>query len=333
MKFLVTGAAGFIGSHLTLLLAKSGNKVLAVDNINSYYSPELKKLRVSDLLAPEGISLRIEELSNLDSVQKLVRKFQPDAIIHLAAQPGVRTPIGNSHEYIQNNLVAFSNILQIAVEENIPEILYASSSSVYGNSSHLPYREDDLSIRPVSIYGATKLANEILASAYVSGSNSRARGMRFFTVYGPWGRPDMAYFRIIDSILNGTEFKKFGGGERKRDFTYVDDICNAVQGLARELLTRPTGYTDIVNIGGGNPYSLNDLIIMIGNELNSLPTLTEIESNPNDTLYTSADVTLLSDLTDTVPFVDLKTGIKMTVAWAKKPNIRPLLSSWINSTY
>ncbi len=333
MKYLITGAAGFVGSNLSSKLAISGGRVLGIDNFSTYYSPDLKKLRVDHLLKPKGVEVENEDLIDLKVVQRVIREFEPDTIIHLAAQPGVRTPLGKSYEYIQNNLVAFSNVLQTAVEENIPDFLYASSSSVYGNSTRLPYREDDFSIRPISIYGATKLANEILASAFVSNSNTRARGMRFFTVYGPWGRPDMAYFRIIDSVLNGTEFRKYGGGEVKRDFTYIDDITKAIQGLTGELKSRLPGYSDVVNIGGGKPHSLNDLITVISSQLESAPILTESQSNPNDTVYTNADVSRLHELAQIIPVVDLNQGVELTIAWVKQPEIRAQLSAWVRSTF
>ncbi len=333
MKYLITGAAGFVGSNLSSKLAISGGRVLGIDNFSTYYSPDLKKLRVDHLLKPKGVEVENEDLIDLKVVQRVIREFEPDTIIHLAAQPGVRTPLGKSYEYIQNNLVAFSNVLQTAVEENIPDFLYASSSSVYGNSTRLPYREDDFSIRPISIYGATKLANEILASAFVSNSNTRARGMRFFTVYGPWGRPDMAYFRIIDSVLNGSEFRKYGGGEVKRDFTYIDDITKAIQGLTVELKSRLPGYSDVVNIGGGKPHSLNDLITVISSQLESAPILTESQSNPNDTVYTNADVSRLHELAQIIPVVDLNQGVELTIAWVKQPEIRAQLSAWVRSTF
>jgi UDP-glucuronate 4-epimerase len=333
VKYLITGAAGFVGSNLSSKLAISGGRVLGIDNFSTYYSPDLKKLRVDHLLKPKGVEVENEDLIDLKVVQRVIREFEPDTIIHLAAQPGVRTPLGKSYEYIQNNLVAFSNVLQTAVEENIPDFLYASSSSVYGNSTRLPYREDDFSIRPISIYGATKLANEILASAFVSNSNTRARGMRFFTVYGPWGRPDMAYFRIIDSVLNGTEFRKYGGGEVKRDFTYIDDITKAIQGLTGELKSRLPGYSDVVNIGGGKPHSLNDLITVISSQLESAPILTESQSNPNDTVYTNADVSRLHELAQIIPVVDLNQGVELTIAWVKQPEIRAQLSAWVRSTF
>ena len=332
MKYLITGAAGFVGSKLSMELHNSQHQVLGIDNFSPYYAPDLKALRVSELLKPLGVEVLRLDLSELNLFKGIVEEYQPDVVIHLAAQPGVRTPIGKSYEYIQNNVVAFSNVLQTAIEENIPEFLYASSSSVYGNSTNIPYREDDSSVRPISIYGATKLSNEILTPAFVNGSNTRARGMRFFTVYGPWGRPDMAYFRIINSILNGSEFKKFGGGEVKRDFTYIDDITKSIRLLSDELLSHPAGYSDIVNIGGGNPYSLNDLIVEISDQLGSQPETSELESNPNDTSYTNADVSNLKRLTARTPDVDLNRGIGLTISWSKQEDIRLKLPDWINST-
>ena len=333
VKYLVTGAAGFIGSNLSVRLAKSGNEVLGVDNFSPYYSPKLKELRVASLLKPYGLEIKQIDLSDISAVEKIVRGFKPDAIVHLAAQPGVRTPLGKSYQYIQNNLVAFSNVLQTAIEESVPNFLYASSSSVYGNSNKKLHKEDDLSIRPISIYGATKLANEILTPAFITGSRTRARGMRFFTVYGPWGRPDMAYFRIIDSILNGSEFKKFGGGEVKRDFTYVDDITETIESLSNELATRPAGFSDVVNIGGGSPHSLNDLINVISKQLGSAPIIFESASNPNDVSFTCADVSRLNELTKGVPLIDLESGVKETIAWAQTAGIKEHLGEWINSTY
>lgn len=333
VKYLVTGAAGFIGSNLSARLAKSGNEVLGLDNFSPYYSPKLKELRVISQLKPQGLEVKRIDLSDISAIENIVRGFKPDAIVHLAAQPGVRTPLGKSYQYIQNNLVAFSNVLQTAIEESVPNFLYASSSSVYGNSNKKFHKEDDMSIRPISIYGATKLANEILTPAFITGSRTRARGMRFFTVYGPWGRPDMAYFRIIDSILNGSEFKKFGGGEVKRDFTYVDDITKTIESLSNELATRSAGFSDIVNIGGGSPHSLNDLIDVISKQLGSEPTILESVSNPNDVSFTCADASKLKELTKGVPLIDLESGVKETIDWAKRDGIKEYLGEWINSTY
>lgn len=332
MRYLVTGAAGFIGSNLSSRLSDTGNTVLGIDNLSPYYSPTLKELRVEKLLRPSHVEFEHFDLLDLTKFRKIAQSFSPDAIVHLAAQPGVRTPLAKSYEYIANNLTAYSNVLQTAVELQIPDFLYASSSSVYGNSSNIPYKESDTSIRPISVYGATKLANEILAPTYITGSKTRARGMRFFTAYGPWGRPDMAYLRIIDSILNGSEFSKFGDGKVKRDFTYVDDITSMIELLSIELRSHPVGYSDVVNIGGGSPHSLNNLISVIGEILGGIPKVTEKEKNPNDTRLTCSDTSILQELTGNSTKVDLFSGVSKTIEWAKRPAISRLLTSWVNST-
>ena len=333
MKFLVTGAAGFIGSNLSARLATCENEVLGVDNFNTYYSPDLKRLRVRSLLGPLGV--RVENLDLVDnkSIRAMIYNYKPDCIIHLAAQPGVRIPISQSDYYVRNNLVAFTNVLQCVVESGVPNFLYASSSSVYGNSTDFPYKESNKLIVPISVYGATKLANEILAPAYISSSNSKARGMRFFTVYGPWGRPDMAYFRIIDSALNGTPFTKFGTGDVKRDFTFVDDITKAIESLAYELNERDSGYSDIVNIGGGSPHSLNDLIEIISKQSNLKITSSELGRNPGDTEFTTADVGKLLELVGSKPEIDLEDGVRRTMAWARQPEICSNLNAWATSTF
>ncbi len=332
MRYLVTGAAGFIGSNLAARLAASGNDVVGIDSFNSYYSPELKLSRKKNLLDPHGIEVHKFDLCDLNRTSQVVRDLKPDSIFHLAAQPGVRIPLGSSNLYVQNNLVAHANILQSAVEFEVPNFLYASSSSVYGNSATDTFSEDDNSIHPISIYGATKLANEILTPAFVMRSNTRARGLRFFTVYGPWGRPDMAYFRLIEAAINGTNFTKFGGGEVKRDFTYVDDITLMIESLDKQLSETQIGHSDVINIGGGKPYSLNDLIKMISAKSDSQLKMNVEESNPNDTRYTSADVKKLISLVGGKPEIDLDAGVSRTIAWATQPEVKQYLLKWIRST-
>ena len=332
MRYLVTGAAGFIGSNLAARLAASGHDVVGIDSFNTYYSPELKLLRKKNLLDPYGIKVHEFDLCDLNRTSHVVQDLKPHSIFHLAAQPGVRIPLGSSNLYVQNNLVAHANILQSAVEYKVPNFLYASSSSVYGNSTADTFREDDNSIQPISIYGATKLANEILTPAFVKRSNTKARGLRFFTVYGPWGRPDMAYFRLIEAAINGTNFTKFGGGEVKRDFTYVDDITSMIESLDKQLTETPKGHSDVVNIGGGKPYSLNDLIEIISAKSDSQLKMKVEESNPNDTKYTSADVEKLITLVGEKPEVDLDSGVSRTFAWASQPEVKQHLLKWIEST-
>ena len=332
MRYLVTGAAGFIGSNLAARLAASGHDVVGIDSFNNYYSPELKLLRKNNLLDPYGIKVHEFDLCDLNRTSQVVQELKPDSIFHLAAQPGVRIPLGSSNLYVQNNLVAHANILQTAVEYEVPNFLYASSSSVYGNSTADTFSENDNSIQPISIYGATKLANEILTPPFVKRSNTRARGLRFFTVYGPWGRPDMAYFRLIEAAINGTNFTKFGGGEVTRDFTYVDDITSMIESLDKQLNETPIGHSDVVNIGGGKPYSLNDLIEIISFNSDSQLNMKVEESNPNDTKYTSADVEKLITLVGEKPEVDLHSGVSRTFAWASQPDVKQDLLKWIKST-
>ena len=332
MKVLITGAAGFIGANLSASIANLCHEVLGVDNFSDFYSPDLKEARSVEFLKRNGLKLIALDLCDVEAVETLIKSYRPDTIIHLAAQPGIRTPIANSIRYIQNNLVAYSNLLQVAVVSETPNFLYASSSSVYGNSTNFPFAEDDFSIVPISIYGATKLSNEYLASAYTFGSNTKARGMRFFTVYGPWGRPDMAYFRLIEAALNGSIFTKFGTGDIKRDFTFIDDICELIEKLTIDLDSRPNGYSDVVNIGGGKPHSLNDLIDVISSNFDMNLKISQTEKNMNDTNYTKADLSKLISITGKHPEIDLEIGVEKTIKWASRPEIRSQMRAWVNST-
>lgn len=332
MKILVTGAAGFVGSHLSLLLHQEGNTVHGVDNLSHYYAPDLKSLRIEKLLNPAKIPFTNLNLTEKNQLRTFLEKNNYDSIIHLAAQPGVRIPLSRSNEYIENNIEAFTNVLQFVTELGIANFLYASSSSVYGNSKEIPYSELSKDIHPVSIYGATKRANEILTPTFIRGSSTRARGMRFFTVYGPWGRPDMAYFRLINSGINNKEFTRFGDGNVKRDFTFISDITHQISGLHKELSGHEKGFSDVVNIGGGNPHSLNDLIESVNRELGSKITVLNSGMNPNDTLYTCADVSLQKSLTGFVPKVSLADGIRETIDWAKSQDISANLDRWVKST-
>jgi UDP-glucuronate 4-epimerase len=332
MKILITGVAGFVGSHLSSLLAEEGNEVHGIDNLSPYYAPDLKKHRLARLLEPKNIKFLNFDLLDGETLRQFLKKNNYESVIHLAAQPGVRTPLNRSNEYIENNVQAFTNVLQLVTELEVPHFLYASSSSVYGNSKNIPYSETSEDIHPVSIYGATKRANELLAPAYVRESKTRARGLRFFTVYGPWGRPDMAYFRLINSGINKTEFTRFGDGNVKRDFTYISDITNQISGLLNELKSRQKGFSDIVNIGGGNPHSLNDLIESVNSGLGSQIQILNSSMNPNDTLYTCADVSLQKSLTGFIPKVSLEIGIGETINWAKNKDIYTELGRWIKST-
>jgi UDP-glucuronate 4-epimerase len=247
----------------------------------------------------------------------------------LAEQAGVRLPISQLHKYTESNLTGFSNVLQSVINAGIPDFLYASSSSVYGNSTDLPYKEDAVGLAPISFYGATKLSNEILAHSAVIGTNTRARGMRFFTVYGPWGRPDMAYFRLAASLLSDYQFQRFGDGLVKRDFTYVDDTIEGITRLSKQLESVPSGNSDVVNLGGGNPHSLNDLISEFEKISGKKVHITNEHSALGDVNITVADSTLLKNLTGFTPKVSLADGAKYFYDWASSTDIRSQISRWI----
>jgi UDP-glucuronate 4-epimerase len=333
MKCLVTGASGFIGFHLAAQLISEGHEVLGVDNFNSYYSSELKFLRKQDLVNRFKANILELDICEKTAVSNVISRFQPDSIFHLAAQPGIRLPLSKSQEYIRNNILGFSNVIESAVQSAIPNLLYASSSSVYGNSTQIPFSESELGLKPISLYGTTKLCNEILAPVYVANSQTRARGMRFFTVYGPWGRPDMAYLRLVASALTGNTFKLFGDGQVKRDFTYVSDIVEMISALDKELVNQRSGYSDVVNIGGGNPYSMKDLIQGIEKKIGIPIPIAYEESNKADTNFTCANTELLRKLTGFVPEVTLSEGLDHVLSWATKEEISAKLQGWTNSTY
>lgn len=329
MTVLVTGAAGFIGFNLCLKLAQEGHEIVAVDSISDYYSTNLKELRVRELLKNSNISFRRIDLADRSILAKLMVEVSPKSVIHLAAQAGVRLPDELFHKYVSANLLGFSNVLNTSIENQIPNFLYASSSSVYGNSERYPFRESDTNLSPISFYGATKLSNEILASARVRGSDTRVRGLRFFTVYGPWGRPDMAYFRIASSLITQSEFQMFGNGSIRRDFTYIDDVIESIIRLTDELELHPAGFSDIVNVGGGKPASLLDLVQafegITGKKLN----FRNAESFPGDVKETVSDTSYQESLIGFIPKIDITEGATKFLKWAMEPGIVEHLDEWV----
>ena len=332
LTVLVTGAAGFIGSHLIANLSRSGENVIGVDSFNDYYSVDLKRNRAQNLLSTFDVPVLEFDLSNQDQVAKLMKDVKPSSVVHLAAQAGVRLPISQTNRYVQSNLQGFSNILIECIKEQIPKFLYASSSSVYGSSRNLPYSESDMSLRPLSFYGATKLSNELLAASLARNSNTKVRGLRFFTVYGEWGRPDMAYFRLMNSALNGAEFTLFGDGAVKRDFTYIDDVTNTVTKLFEQLDKENLGFHDVVNIGGGNPISMNEMISLISSYSDVALRIKRIGQHLNDVQNTEADPKYLQSLIGFIPTINVDEGITKVFDWAKKPNVRNKLEQWISGS-
>jgi UDP-glucuronate 4-epimerase len=289
----------------------------------------LKKARVSNLLNPIGIDVANIDIVDVNRISKLIEYEKPDAIFHFAAQAGVRLVNSDINKYVDSNLVGFSNVLLSAVNAQIPNLIYASSSSVYGNSKNFPYSETDLSLRPISFYGATKLANELLAPTLIRNSCTRARGLRFFTVYGPWGRPDMAYFRLINAGMNNSKFQLFGDGSVIRDFTYIDDVVDTIKQLVGNLETQSAGFHDVVNVAGGNPASLNQMISEISKRLGHSIDIDESQMHINDVNKTLADTTYLESLAPKIPRTLIGEGISRTVEWASHAKITPKLMAWV----
>ena len=331
MQYLITGAAGFIGSFLCHKLAKEGNKIIAVDNFSNYYDVELKNNRVKELLEPLNIEVVNLDIADDAKFDDLVIKSKPDVVINLAAQAGVRLPLKETDKYVNSNLVGFSNVLRSTVINKVPHFLYASSSSVYGDKAAIPYVESEQNLHPNSFYGATKLANELLTPTLVQNSSTAARGLRFFTVYGPWGRPDMAYFRMIANVVSGAEFNFFGDGSVERDFTFIDDAVSSVMALTTELQKRKPGYSDVVNLGGGRPLSMNYLLQTVSSISKNEVKFNRLNSNSNDAKKTMSDSKYIESLIGSKPNTKLEDGIAKTIEWAMRKDISSNLNNWVKS--
>lgn len=332
MKILVTGTAGFIGYHLAKTILQRGDTVVGIDNINSYYDVELKYARLNDC----GISRESEKWHakvqsslypnytffrmNLEDKEELNKLFETekfDVVCNLAAQAGVRYSIENPHAYISSNIVGFANLLEACRHNNTQHFVYASSSSVYGNSAKMPLSVSDSVDNPISLYAATKKSNELMAHTYSHLYNFRTTGLRFFTVYGPWGRPDMAPILFASAISKGETIKVFNNGNLERDFTYIDDI---VEGIVRVIDSKkddqevPDLYA-IYNIGNGNPVKLMNFIETLENALNKKAKKEFLPMQPGDVLKTFADVSALKNDIGYSPNTSLNKGIEEFVKW------------------
>jgi UDP-glucuronate 4-epimerase len=315
-RILVTGAAGFVGSYVSARLAAMGHQVFGCDNFNDYYDPQLKHDRVAALLDPAGVKCDVVELADATQVEALFARVKPTLVVHLAAQAGVRYSLINPQAYIQSNLVAFGNILEACRQGKIEHLLYASSSSVYGANAKVPFSEDDITDTPVSLYAATKKSNELMAYSYSQLYRVPATGLRFFTVYGPWGRPDMAYFSFTQRLLKGDPIQVFAEGKLTRDFTYIDDI---VEGVVR-LLFKPSGADGSVphavfNIGNDQPVSVLYFIETLENALGVKAQKEFLPMQPGDVPATHADTRKLKDWVDFAPKTSLTTGLKQFAIW------------------
>ncbi|HKR64899.1 MAG TPA: NAD-dependent epimerase [Thermoanaerobaculia bacterium] len=331
MKVLVTGAAGFIGSHTAHRLLARGDEVLGVDNLNDYYDVSLKEARVARLREHGGFRLERADIADRDRMASLFAREKPERVVHLAAQAGVRYSLINPHAYTDSNVTGFLNILEGARHNNVEHLVFASTSSVYGANTKQPFSEHQNVDHPVSLYAATKKANELMAHTYAHLFGVRTTGLRFFTVYGPWGRPDMALFKFTRGILANEAIPVFNNGQMIRDFTYVDDI---VEGVVRALdhPAQPdaqwngddpdpaTSYAPyrVYNIGNNEPVLLLDCIAMLEEELGKKARMEFLPIQPGDVVSTMADVSELERGVGFRPHTPLRTGISRFVQWYRE---------------
>ncbi len=309
---LITGSAGFIGFSLSKKLLEEGRTVIGIDNMNMYYDVNLKKARLEILKTFDNFSFYKEDIQNLDALKAIFRQHPIDIICNLAAQAGVRYSLEDPFSYQKSNLEGFLNLLEIAREYKISNFVYASSSSVYGSNKKVPFSVDDRVDNPISLYAATKKANELIAHAYSHLFNIPCTGLRYFTVYGPWGRPDMALFLFTDAILNNRPINVYNYGDMKRDFTYIDDIVDGTIAA----IDRPVPY-DVFNLGNSKTEQLMTLIQILESELGMEASKNMMAMQPGDVKQTSADIQKTRELLGFDPKTTLEEGIKNFVEWYK----------------
>ncbi len=329
-KILVTGAAGFIGFHLCQRLLARGDSVIGLDNLNDYYEVSLKENRLKQLTDKENFTFVKCDLSDRAGMEKLFADYKFDAVVNLAAQAGVRYSLTNPHAYIDANLVGFMNILEGCRHQQVGHLVYASSSSVYGANTSMPFSVHDNIDHPVSLYAASKKANELMAHTYAHLYGLPCTGLRFFTVYGPWGRPDMALFLFTKAILAGEPIDVFNHGRMRRDFTYIDDIVEGVVRVTdRPAQPNPEWSGDdpdpgssaapyrVYNIGNNNPVELMHLIETLEKTLGRVAVKNFMPIQPGDVPATWADVDALSNDVGFRPATPIEIGVERFVAWYK----------------
>lgn len=312
---LVTGAAGFIGFHVCNRLLDRGVTIVGVDNINDYYDVRLKQHRLEILANRSNFDFRQVDLSDNVSVEGLFREFDFHVVVHLAAQAGVRYSIANPNAYIQSNLIAFQNILESCRHKPPEHLVFASSSSVYGNSKNEDFRESDSTDNPVSLYAATKKANEVIGHSYAKLYGLPMTGLRFFTVYGPAGRPDMAYFEFTRAILEREPIQVFNNGDLFRDFTYIDDIVTGVEALCGTPPSDLETPFRILNLGNNQPIKLSYFIETLEKLLGIEAIKEYVDMQCGDVYKTSANINAANELIGYQPTTDIETGLKNFVDW------------------
>jgi UDP-glucuronate 4-epimerase len=314
---LITGCAGFIGYHLSLRLLKKNKKILGIDNLNSYYDRNLKIDRLKQLKKFKNFKFFNLDLIDYKKTYKIVKNKLFSTVVHLAAQPGVRYSFLNPSLTLYNNLNSFNNVIEISRLKNIKKFIYASSSSVYGDVKKIPFNENDMSIKPISIYGASKLTNEIIASAYSKNYKLNCFGLRFFTVYGPYGRPDMAYYSFALKNLRNQKIELYNNANMFRDFTYVDDVVSAIIKIIN--LKNTSNSNQIFNIGKGKPDKLKDLVCGLEKRLGNKFNIYYKKFIPKgDIKKTYSDNRKIKRILKWSPKVSLDKGIEKFVYWFKK---------------
>jgi UDP-glucuronate 4-epimerase len=320
MKVLVTGAAGFIGHHVARRLAESKRcEVMGVDNLGAFYDVALKQARLADLGKLPDFRFLSMDFADAGAFAGLVAKFRPDYVVHLGAQPGVRHSIDNPAAYVHSNLVGFASVLEACRRSPPKHLVYASSSSVYGAGAHAPFREDDDTGQPTSFYGATKKSDEIMAHSYARAHGLNSTGLRFFTAYGPWGRPDMAPTLFARAICAGLPVRLFNRGENRRDFTYISDIAD---GVVKVLLTppaeRPSPPARIFNLGNNRPVEMLAFVKLLEGLLGRKAEIELLPPEPGDMFETCADLTKIQAAFGFTPKVPLEEGLKLFVDWFRQ---------------
>jgi UDP-glucuronate 4-epimerase len=308
-NIFITGAAGFIGFHLASKLAQRGDNVIGFDNFNDYYTPELKRQR-TDLLQKQGIRVIEVDICDIQALQTAIRQHKTTHLVHLAAQAGVRYSLTNPQAYIAANVEGFVNILEVCRQENGMKLIYASSSSVYGRNDKVPFAESDRTDNQASLYGVTKKTNELLASTYHHLYKIPVTGLRFFTVYGPWGRPDMAYFSFAKAIREGQTIDIYNHGKMRRDFTYIDDI---VQGTIASIDLG--AECEVFNLGNHQPVELMELVKNLELALGKKAQMQFLPMQPGDVTETYADIQHSSAKLGFSPRTPLNKGIEQFISW------------------
>ncbi|ODT66667.1 MAG: UDP-glucuronate 5-epimerase [Pelagibacterium sp. SCN 63-23] len=325
MKAFLTGTAGFVGFHLARRLLAQSHEVTGYDGVTDYYDPALKRARLTILQQERGFRQIEGMLEDLPLLQRAVEEASPDIVIHMAAQPGVRYSLDHPETYIQSNVVGTANLLEALRRTPPQHLLFASTSSVYGGNTKLPFAETDRTDAPASLYAATKKAGEAMVHSYAHLFGIPSTCLRFFTVYGPWGRPDMAIFKFTAAILAGEPIEVYGHGHMRRDFTYVDDLVDAITRLAPRAPQKavpvegdslsPVAPFRVVNIGGGQPTELMDFIRAIEQATGRTARINFTDMQPGDAVATAADASLLRHLIGDVSSTDVETGVARFVEW------------------